>query len=95
MAGGREVVRAMAGGNRRSLLAAALCCDAAVEAQVGGRVVHNTLKGDNDAVQVTLKGVDLIGIQVLVGVVEGTANHNEEQQLEQQGQEASSGWCFA
>lgn len=84
----------MARGSRGSLLAAALCRTAAADAQVGGCVVHNTLKGDDDAVQETFEGVDLIGIQVLVGIIEGTAHHNKEQELEQQRQEASSGWCF-
>lgn len=77
------------------LLAAAFCRTAAVDAQVGGRVVGGILKGDNDAVQDTFECVDLSVTHVLVGIVEGTAHHNEEQELEQHGQEASSGRCFA
>lgn len=78
-----------------SLLAVALCCTAAADAQVGGCVVHNILKRDDHAVEETFQGVDLIGIQVLVDIVERTAHHNKEQELEQQRQEASSRWCFA
>lgn len=76
------------------LLAGALCSIAAADAQVGGCVVHNALKGDNDAVPETFEGVDLIGIQVLVGIVERNGHHNKEQELEQQREEASLGWCF-
>lgn len=77
------------------LLAAAFCRTAAADAQVGGRVVGGILKGDDDAVQETFECVDLIVTQVLVGIVEGTAHHNEEQELEQHRQEASSGRRFA
>lgn len=68
---------------------------AAADAQVGGRVVHGALEGDDDAVEEAFDGVDLIRVQVLVGVVGGAAHHNEEQELEQHGQEASPGCGFA
>lgn len=67
-----------------SLIAGTLCSFAAADAQVGGCVVYNTLKGDDNAVQETFEGVDLIGIQILVGIVETTTHQNEEQELEQQ-----------
>lgn len=74
----------------RSLLAR-LGGTAAANAQVVSGVVDNTLKWDNDAVQETFEGVDLIGIQVLVDVVERDGHHNEEEELQQKREEASSG----
>lgn len=78
-----------------SLLAGAVCSTAAADAQVGGCVVHNALKRDDDGVKEAFEGVDVIGLQVLVGVEERTTHHNKEQELEQHRQEASSGWRFA
>lgn len=75
-----------------SLLAVTLCCTATSNAQVGGPGIHNALEGDEDAVQETFEGVDLIGIHVLVGIVDRTTYHNKEQELQQQRQEASLSW---
>lgn len=77
------------------LLATTLCSAAAADAQVSGRVVHGALERDDDAVEEAFDGVDLLRVQVLVGVVGGAAHHNEEQELEQHGQEASPGCGFA
>lgn len=74
----------------RSLLAG-LCGTAAANAQVVGGVVDNALKWDDDAVQETFEGVDVIGIQVLVDVVQRDGHHNKEQELQQKSDEASSG----
>lgn len=78
-----------------SLITGAPGSFAAADAQVGGHVVYNALKGDNNAVHETFEGVDLISIQIPVGIVETTTHHNKEQELEQHSQEASSCWCFA
>lgn len=75
----------------RSLLAGVGGATAAGDAQVVGGVVDNTLKWDNDAVQETLEGVDVIRIQVLVDVVERDDQHNDKQELQQKREEASSG----
>lgn len=81
---------------RGSLLAGALGSTAAADAQVGGCVVHSSLKGDDDGVHEAFEGVDVIDVQVLVGIVERTSHHNKEQELEQNRQEASSSsWRFA
>lgn len=79
-----------------SLLAPALCSAAAAtaDAQVSGRAVHGALERHHDAVEEAFDGVDLIGVQVLVGVVDGAAHHHEEQELEQRRQEASPGRGF-
>lgn len=63
---------------------------AAADAQVLSGVVDNALKRDDDAVQETFEGVDVFRIQVLVDVVDGDGHHNEEQELQQKGEEASS-----
>lgn len=74
----------------RSLLAG-LGGTAAADAQVVGGAVGNALKRDDDAVQETFEGADLIRVQVLVDVVERDSHHNEEEELQQKREEASSG----
>lgn len=85
----------MATNHRKPLLAGVLCGGAAADAQVGGSVVHKALKGGDDAVTEAFEGVDLICIQVLIGIVERTNQHNKEEELKHYRQEASSGLRFA
>lgn len=77
----------------RSLLAS-LGGAAAADAQVVGGVVDNALERDHDAVQEAFEGVDVTCIQVLVRVVEGDGHHDEDEELQQKREEASSGRCF-
>lgn len=74
----------------RSLLVGVGGAAAAADAQVFSGVVDNALKRDDDAVQETFEGVDVIRIQVLVGVVDRGGHHHQEQELQQKGEEASS-----
>lgn len=83
----------MARGCWWSLLGDALCDTAAADAQVGGDFVHGALDRDDDAVREAFEGTDLIGVQVLVDKEQRSAHHHKEQELEQQGQEASSNRC--
>lgn len=62
----------------------------AADGQVFSGIVDNALKRDEDAVQETFEDVDVIRIQVLVDVVERDGHHNQEQELQQKGEEASS-----
>lgn len=75
----------------RSLLASLGGAAAAADAQVVGGAVDDALERDHDAVQETSEGVDVTCIQVLVRVVEGGGHHDEDEELEQKGGEASSG----
>lgn len=75
----------------RSLLASLGGAAAAADAQVVGGVVDDALERDHDAVQETFEGVDVTRIQVLVRVVEGDGHHGEDEELQQKGEEASSG----
>lgn len=63
---------------------------AAAEAQVVGGIVDEALKRDDDAVHETSEGVDVSCIQALEDVVEQNGHHDEEQELEQKSEEASS-----
>lgn len=74
----------------RSLLVGVGGSAAAADAQVFSGVVDDALKRDDDAVQETFEGVDVIRIQVLVDVVDRGGHHHEEQELQQKGEEASS-----
>lgn len=72
-----------------ALLAGAPCGLAAADAQVGGCVIGDPLKGGDHTVQETFNAVEMIGIQLLVGVVERNRHHKKEKELEQNGQKAS------
>lgn len=67
---------------RGSLLVGALRGPVAADAEVGGCVFHRALQGDDHALQETFEGVDVTGIQVLVGVVQACNHGDEQEELE-------------
>lgn len=85
------------GGQRQRLyrsLLARLGGTAAADAQVVGDVLDRALKRNDDVVQETVEGVDVICIQVLVDVVERDGHHNNKQEIHQKSEDSSSSRCL-